>query len=77
MEENMDDQDKGTGPAHLMGSHKGEEDIIDNGPEPGRTETVNSAQAGGAPVRTRTARDSTGVADTEPISPDMPDMPPA
>jgi hypothetical protein len=73
----MGDQDRGTGPAHVPGSHKGEEEVIDKGPEPGRTETVAPGAGEDAPVRTRTARDSTGVADAESITPDSHDMPPA
>ncbi len=55
-------------PAHTPGTSKGEEQIENQGKEPGRDEKSH-----------RTARDSSSinVAGKEPIDPAMPHMPPA
>jgi len=54
--------------AHTPGTAKGEEQIENQGKEPGRDEESH-----------RTARDSTSInfEDREPIDPRMPQMPPA
>ncbi len=54
-------------PAHAPGTSKGEEQIENQGKEPGRDEKSH-----------RTARDSSSIntAEKEPIDPHMPHMPP-
>jgi hypothetical protein len=55
-------------PAHAPGTNKGEEQIENQGKEPGRDEESH-----------RTARDSSSIniEEREPIDPRMPHMPPA
>ncbi len=61
-------------PSHSTGTRKGEEVAHDEGQEAGRTDSGTSGA--GRPTGTRTGRDSSTVAPTEPIDPDSPDMPP-
>lgn len=72
------DTDKGTDTAsHDIGTGKGEEASSSQGKEAGREDTGKDEQD--RPTGIRTARDSTGInaEDEEPISEDMPHMPPA
>ncbi len=56
-------------PVHVPGIHKGEEYVIEHGPEPGR----------GGGGQYRSARDSTSInpESRQPIHPAMPNIPPA
>ncbi len=64
-------------PSHTPGTLKGEEQIENQGKEPGRVDT--GTDEAGRSTGTNTARNSTGVnaEDREPIDPAMPNMPPA
>jgi len=72
------DTDKGTDlTAHDSGVSKGEEQIKNQGKEPGRIDTGTDDK--GRPTATTTARNSSSVNadEREPIDPAMPKMPPA
>ena len=62
-------------PSHTPGTRKGEEIGRDEGKEPGREDTGTSGAD--RPAGTRTGRDSSTVAPTDPIDPKSPKMPPA
>jgi hypothetical protein len=64
-------------PSHSAGTSKGEEQIKNQGKEPGRIDTGTDDE--GRPTATTTARNSSSVNadEREPIDPEMPDMPPA
>jgi len=64
-------------PSHTPGTLKGEEQIENQGKEPGRVDT--GTDDAGRPTATTTARNSTSVNadEREPIDPAMPNMPPA
>lgn len=74
----MMQEDKGSDtPAHDTGTGKGEKKTSTEGTEAGRSETGETGAD--RSTGTLTARDSTGInpEDREPISEDMPNMPPA
>ena len=62
-------------PAHTPGTAKGEEQIKNQGKEPGRHDTGDDNR----PAGRSTARDSTSINPEakDPIDPRMPNMPPA
>jgi len=62
-------------PAHTPGTYKGEEQIKNQGKEPGRHDTGDANR----PAGRSTARDSTSINPEakDPIDPRMPNMPPA
>lgn len=76
-EQDMNKQNNPLEPDHVAGTTKGEETVQKHGAEAGREKMVG-ATAGDEPVRSRTARDATGVnaGAEDPIDPAMPDMPP-
>lgn len=63
-------------PAHVSGTHKGEERIKEEGKEAGRKET---GAHGGAnrPSGTSTGRDASAATPKDPIDPNSPNLPPA
>ncbi len=74
----QEEENKGTDTmSHGAGVAKGEEQVENEGKEPGRHDTGEDGR--GRPTGTSTARDSTGInpEDAEPIDEDMPNMPPA
>ena len=62
-------------PAHTPGTLKGEEQVKNQGKEPGRVDT--GTDDAGRPTGTSTVRDgsSVNVEEKEPIDPAMPNMP--
>jgi hypothetical protein len=64
-------------PTHTPGTAKGEEQIENQGKEPGRIDTGTNDE--GRPTAITTARNSSSVnaKEREPIDPAMPNMPPA
>jgi hypothetical protein len=74
----QEEENKGTDTmSHEAGVAKGEEQVENDGKEPGRYDTEEGGGRG-RPTGTSTARNSTGInpEDEEPISEDMPNMPP-
>ncbi len=72
-----EENESGTGPAHHIGTRKGEEMMGGEGKEPGRHDKGTSHA--NRPTGGSTARDSTGVSPDaeEPIDPASPHLPPA
>ncbi len=67
--------DKDERPTHTPGTGKGEEIADRDGKEAGRED--KGTTGAGRPAGTRTGRDSSTVAPSDPIDPKSPKMPPA
>jgi hypothetical protein len=61
-------------PAHAPGTRKGEEIVREEGKEKGREDTGETGA--GRPAGTRTGRDASTVAPSDPIDPESPNLPP-